>query len=92
MSENIDYIAVAKQGGLPLKPNPSISFEVQLVGSKDQNSFNETWNVIKEQYNKYLAEGDNNGIILATSRLRLLVTAAQEKGWEIDGQTGPFYS
>lgn len=92
MTISKEMIQKAKEDGLPLEPNPGNSFETQLVNLQtSQDSFDISWNDIKDQYSRFLNEGDRNGVTLAVSRARLLITLAQKRGWQIQGMEGPWF-
>lgn len=88
MSEQIDYIAAAKQAGVPKSPDPSNPYETQLVGlQKSQATFDQSWKEAKRLYGEFLEKNDGAGISTGRRRLALLVTKAQQEQWLVDGQT-----
>lgn len=84
MSGQIDYIAAAKQAGVPKAPDPGNNYEVQLVGlQKSQATFDESWSKAKDLYKDFLKKNDSTGMSTGRRRLALLYTCAQQKGWQV---------
>jgi hypothetical protein len=83
MSGQIDYIAAAKQAGVPKAPDPGNGYEVQLVGQKSQATFDQSWKEAKRLYGESLAKNDSTKMSTGRRRLALLYTCAQQKGFSV---------
>jgi hypothetical protein len=86
MSGQIDYIAEAKNTFefSKVHPDPTNSYEMQLVTSQNQSEFNKVWEDSKALFRQY--KDDRIGVSTARRRLALLFKKAQQEGWRVDGQ------